>query len=115
VKVKSPRQGARFGRKLRIVADAGDDRRIERIDLYVDSRLVDRDTRAPYQETWSVPRRLSYGSHSITARAYDDAGQSGAHSIGVTRVKSTTTGAKRKKNRNGKRKRDGNRARRQLR
>jgi parallel beta-helix repeat protein len=87
VKVKSPRQGKRFTRSLKIVAEAVDDERIARVDLYVDSRLVDRDTRAPYQETWSVPKRLSYGSHSITARAYDSAAQSGAHSVGVTRVR----------------------------
>ena len=87
VKVKSPRQGARFTRTLKILAEAGDDNAIARVDLYVDKRLVDRDTRAPYQETWTVPRRLSYGSHSITARAYDSGGQSDAQSVGVTRVK----------------------------
>jgi parallel beta-helix repeat protein len=87
VRVKSPRQGTRFTRSLRIVAEAVDDERIARVDLYVDRRLVDRDTRAPYQETWTVPRRLSYGSHSITARAYDSAAQAGAHSVGVTRVR----------------------------
>jgi hypothetical protein len=81
------------------VAEASDDKGITRVDLYVDKRLVDRDTRAPYQETWTVPRRLSYGSHSITARAYDTAGQSGAHSIGVTRVRGTAAAAKRKQGR----------------
>jgi hypothetical protein len=93
VKVKSPRQGTRFSRTLKVLAEAADDQRIAHVDLYVDSRLVDRDTRAPYQETWSVPKRLSYGSHSITARAYDSAGQSNAHSVGVKRVKDTAAGA----------------------
>jgi hypothetical protein len=87
VKVKSPRRGARFTKTLRIAADARDDGRIARVDLYVDRRLIDRDTRAPYRETWSVPKRLSYGSHSITARAYDGTGQSDAHSVGVRRVR----------------------------
>jgi hypothetical protein len=103
VKVKSPRQGARFARTLKIVAEAGDDRSIARVDLYVDSRLVDRDTRAPYQETWTVPKRLSYGSHSVTAKAYDSAGQAGAHSIGVTRVKGAKAGAKGKRKHRRKR------------
>ena len=61
------------------------------------TQLVDRDTRAPYQETWRVPKRLSYGSHSVTARAYDSAGQSAADSVGVTRVKGSDTKAKRKR------------------
>ena len=105
VKVKSPRQGARFTRTLKIVAEAGDDRGVARVDLYVDRRLVDRDTRAPYQETWSVPRRLSYGSHSITAKAYDGGGQSEAHSIGVTRVKGTNAGAKGKRSKHRRKRR----------
>ena len=103
VRVKSPRQGTRFTRSLKIVAEAADDERIARVDLYVDSKLVDRDTRAPYQETWTVPKRLSYGSHSITARAYDSAGQSGAHSVGVTRVRQAGARAKRKRGRRGAR------------
>ena len=69
------------------MAEAVDDQRIARVDLYVDRKLFDRDTRAPYQETWTAPKRLSYGSHSITARAYDSAAQVGAHSVGVTRVR----------------------------
>jgi hypothetical protein len=97
VKVKSPRQGARFTRTLKIRAEAGDDHGITRVDLYVDRRLVDRDTRAPYQETWAVPRRLSYGFHSITARAYDGAGQSGAQSVGVTRMKQAGAGVRGKR------------------
>ncbi|MGH2980090.1 MAG: Ig-like domain-containing protein, partial [Solirubrobacterales bacterium] len=97
VKVRSPRQGARFTRALRILAEASDDERITRVDLYVDRRLVDRDTRAPYRDTWTVPRRLSYGSHSITARAYDSGGQSAAHAIGVKRVRNATAAAKRKR------------------
>jgi parallel beta-helix repeat protein len=103
VKVKSPRQGTRFTRRLTIVADAVDDGGVARVDLYVDSRLVDRDTSDPYSETWAVPRRLSYGSHSVTAKAYDGTGQSEAHSIGVTRVKSTKAGVKSKRSKRGKR------------
>ena len=97
VEVTSPRQGARFTRSLKIVAQASDDRRIDRVHLYVDGKLVDRDTRAPYRETWRVPKRLSYGSHSVTARAYDSAGQAAADSAAVTRVRPRSAKAKRKK------------------
>ena len=105
VKVKSPRPGARFTRTLKIVAEAGDDESVARVDLYVDGRLVDRDTRAPYQETWRVPKRLSYGSHSVTAKAYDGAGQAGAHSVGVTRVKGSQAGAKGKRSKHRRKRR----------
>ena len=97
VEVTSPRQGARFRRTLRIVAEASDDRRIDRVHLYVDGRLADRDAGAPYQETWRVPKRLSSGSHSVTARAYDSAGQWSADSVGVTRVRASSAKAKGKR------------------
>jgi len=103
VTLRSPRRGARFTRKLKILAAARDDHRVVRVDLYVDGRLVDRDTRAPYRKTWSVPKRLSYGSHSVTARAYDSAGQSAADSVGVTRVRAAKAAAKGKKSKRGKR------------
>jgi hypothetical protein len=101
VEITGPRDGASFRRILRMSAAAKDDKRVARVDFYVDSRLVDRDKTAPYRETWRV-RRLGYGSHTVTAKAYDSAGQVDADAVSVRRIrgvvaaKSKGRGAKRK-------------------
>ena len=77
-----PRSGARCGwRRPR-----KDDKRVARVDFYVDKKLVDRDTSAPFRETWRV-RKLGYGPHTITAKAYDSAGQLDADAVSVRRVR----------------------------
>jgi hypothetical protein len=101
VEITGPRDGASFRRILRMSASAKDDRRVARVDFYVDNRLVDRDTTAPYRETWRV-RRLGYGTHTVTAKAYDSAGQADADAVSVRRIrggveaKPNGRGAKRK-------------------
>ena len=101
VEITSPGNGASFRRTLAMSASAKDDKRIARVDFYVDSRLVDRDTSAPYRETWRV-RNLGYGPHTIVAKAYDSAAQVDADAVSVRRVrggveaKSKGRGTKRK-------------------
>jgi leucyl aminopeptidase len=101
VEVTSPASGASFRRTLRMAASAKDDQRVARVDFYVDRKLVDRDTTAPYRENWRV-RNLGYGTHTVTAKAYDSAGQADADAVSVRRVrggveaKSKGRGAKRK-------------------
>ena len=79
MEVTTPRQGASFGRKLKVAASAKDDKKVKSVSLYVDGKLVDRDTSAPYRDTVNA-RRLSYGTHTVTAKAYDSAGQIDADS-----------------------------------
>jgi hypothetical protein len=93
VEVTSPDSGDMFAKTLRITASATDDKRVARVDFYVDKRLVGRDRAAPYRDTWRV-RQLAYGPHTVTARAYDGAGQLDADSVSVRRVHSTTLAAK---------------------
>ena len=94
VDITSPASGASFGRTLRMAASAKDDKRVVRVDFYVDKKLVTRDTSAPYRDTWRV-RRLGYGPHTITAKAYDSAGQQDADAVSVRRVRSTAAKSKR--------------------
>jgi Big-like domain-containing protein/parallel beta helix pectate lyase-like protein len=86
VEITGPSNGASFRRTLRMSASAKDDKRVARVDFYVDSRLVGRDATAPYRETWRV-RRLGYGPHTVTAKAYDSAGQVDADAVSVRRVR----------------------------
>jgi hypothetical protein len=85
VEVTAPSSGAWFERRLRISAAATDDRKVSRVEFFVDGRLIDRDTSAPYRETWRV-RGLKYGVHTVTAKAYDTAGQLDADAVSVRRV-----------------------------
>jgi len=86
VEITSPDDGDSFRRTLRMSAQAKDDKRVARVDFFVDSRFVDRDSSAPFRETWRV-RRLGYGSHTVTAKAYDGSGQVDADSVSVRRVR----------------------------
>jgi hypothetical protein len=97
VEITDPDSGDSFRRTLRIRADADDDKRVTRVDFYVGSRLVDRDRSAPYRETWRV-RKLAYGSHTVTAKAYDSAGQVDADSVSVRRVRGGVEANSRGKN-----------------
>ena len=98
VEVTSPASGAEFAKTLRLTASAKDDKRVTRVDFYVDKRRVDRDTKAPYQETWRV-RNVEYGAHTVTARAYDSAGQLDVDTVAVRRVHSSTLKAQSKQGR----------------
>ena len=93
VEVTSPDSGDLFAKTLRMAASASDDKRVTRVDFYIDKRLVGRDRAAPYRDTWRV-RQLAYGPHTVTARAYDGAGQLDEDSVAVRRVHSTTLSAK---------------------
>ncbi len=88
VEVTAPSDGATFRSTLRITARAKDDRSIAGVNFYVDKRLVHRDTLAPYEDTWHVSR-LAYGTHVVTAKAYDSAGQLDADAVAVKRVRQT--------------------------
>jgi hypothetical protein len=45
--------------------------------------LLSRDTNAPYSATWNT-RKAGPGAHTLSARAYDKAGNNSQQTIGVT-------------------------------
>jgi hypothetical protein len=90
VSLSSPTAGQTFRYKLAMSASASDDSGVTRVDFYVDSKLVNSDTTVPYSYTYSAPKKLSYGPHTVTAKAYDAAGSSASSSVSVTRSTSAT-------------------------
>ena len=54
-------------------ASASDNVRVARVSFYVDGVLYKTDTSAPYSVSWQS-RKWSNGSHSITGKAFDAAG-----------------------------------------
>ena len=87
VDLTAPAQGATAGRDLKLSAKARDDHGIDHVEFWVDRTRVARDTKAPYTGRYDA-RSLRSGSHKVTVRAYDTAGQLATDSVTV-RVKTT--------------------------
>jgi Bacterial Ig domain len=85
VDLTAPGSGTLSGREVQLAARARDDDGIQRVEFWVDRTRVARDTRAPYTARYDA-RGLRVGSHRVTVRAYDTAGQLATDSVTV-RVK----------------------------
>lgn len=84
VSLSAPAAGTKLtGTSDIISATASDNVGVTRVEFYVDgSTLINTATTAPYNYNWN-PTTVSSGSHSLTAKAYDAAGNS-ATSTAVT-------------------------------
>lgn len=85
VSITNPRNGQVFwttrGRvTITISANANDDRKVTKVEFYVDNKLLSTDTTSPY----SARATLGIGSHTITVTAYDNAGQKRSASVRIT-------------------------------
>jgi hypothetical protein len=58
--------------KTTIVASVHDDSKIEKVEFYINNKLMTTVTQEPYQWTW---HKLSFGKKTITLKAYDDSGK----------------------------------------
>ncbi|HEY6594383.1 MAG TPA: Ig-like domain-containing protein [Asanoa sp.] len=85
VDLTTPTSGSNSGRELKLDARAGDDHGVHHFEFWVDRTRVARDTRAPYPARYDA-RNLRAGSHKVSVRAYDTAGQLATDSVTV-RVK----------------------------
>ena len=68
-----------------LTATAGGGRQISRVEFWLDGRRVARLLKAPYRARLTAARRIGYGAHTVTARAFDSAGT--ASSVAVTVVR----------------------------
>ncbi len=74
VAISAPANGAQVGDIVTITADAADNVGVAGVQFYVDGAAVGfEDTAAPYGVDWDT-RSIASGSHTITARARDAAG-----------------------------------------
>jgi len=88
VQLTAPVAGTAFTSSLAFAANASDDHGISEVRFLVDGSVVATVRSAPYAATWSVPAKVSYGTHSVTAVAVDSAGQTtNSAAVSVTRVK----------------------------
>lgn len=85
VAVSAPSPAAQVsGTSVGISAKAYDDRRVDSVQFFVDGNSVGTDTTEPFSVTWNSTS-VGNGSHNLTARATDDAGnETTSAAVGVT-------------------------------
>ncbi|WP_445149191.1 Ig-like domain-containing protein [Baekduia sp. Peel2402] len=86
-----PTIGSTFTSKLSAAATAADSDGVAKVEFWVDNTRVAVDKAAPYSTSYTAPRSLSYGNHTLSVRAFDKKGAASSVAIAVTRVKAGTT------------------------
>jgi subtilisin family serine protease len=76
VAISVPAAGATLGGTVTITATASDDAGVTQVAFYVDGAYVAADATAPYAADWDTTGSGN-GAHTLTARAYDAAGNVG--------------------------------------
>ncbi|MHA7630223.1 Ig-like domain-containing protein [Corallococcus sp. M7] len=82
VAIVSPASGANVSGAVSLQVSANDDRQMERVNYFVDGKLLGTRLSAPYALTWDSTFQAN-GSHTLTATAMDAAGN-GSTSASVT-------------------------------
>ncbi len=90
ISLTSPANGTTLSGVTIISATATDNVVIDHIDFYRGTILIGADATAPYSIDWDTTQTTN-GSHSISARAYDAAGNSTASSSVLVTVSNTVT------------------------
>jgi hypothetical protein len=81
--ITAPLSGAAVSGSVALAATASDNVGVSRVEFRVDGTLVLSDTAAPYAATWNAAAAAP-GSHTITATAYDAAGNTSVATVSVT-------------------------------
>ncbi len=80
VTIASPATAASISGSVAINANASDDAGVTRVEFRVDGSLIATDSAAPYGTTWNA-EAAPLGLHSITAKAFDAAGNSSVYTV----------------------------------
>lgn len=75
--ITSPASGANLKSSITVSASGSDAIGVTKVEFYVDSTLITSDTTAPYSISWNTTT-VTNASHSLTSKAYDQAGNIGA-------------------------------------
>jgi hypothetical protein len=77
VAITTPASAAKAAGTVTIGATATDNIGVTRVSFYADGKLIATDTAAPYAVSWNA-ETVALGSHTLTAQANDQAGNSGS-------------------------------------
>jgi hypothetical protein len=80
--ITSPSNGSTVGKKVTINATASDNIAVTKLELYIDGVLKSVTNTSSLSYNWNT-NTASKGSHTITAKAFDAAGNTGVYSITV--------------------------------
>lgn len=83
VSLTAPANGATVSGTITVSANASDNVGVSRVELSVDGSLVGTSTASPYQVSWNTTS-VGNGGHTVTAKAFDAAGNSASSSASVT-------------------------------
>ncbi|MBN1329336.1 MAG: S8 family serine peptidase [Candidatus Heimdallarchaeota archaeon] len=83
ISITSPNLGDTLNGQVTITASATDNVGVTRVEFYADGSLIGTDTSSPYTCTLDTTT-LNDGSHTLSAKAYDAAGNSNVHSITIS-------------------------------
>lgn len=82
--ITAPSAGATVSGTTNVTASASDNVGVTKVEFYVDGALASTDTSAPYSFSWNTTAAAD-GSHSLSSKAYDGAGNVGTSaSVSVT-------------------------------
>ncbi|WP_257449822.1 Ig-like domain-containing protein [Archangium lipolyticum] len=71
--ISAPAANALVGGTVQVSATASDTHAVAKVELYADGTLIGTDTSTPYAVSWNSTA-VADGSHTLTAKAYDTAG-----------------------------------------
>lgn len=84
VSVTSPLEGATVSGKVSTGVNASDDVGVVKVEFYADGSLLTTVTSAPYAALWDTTIYPNNSAHTLTAKAYDAAGNQANSTISVT-------------------------------
>jgi hypothetical protein len=82
-----PTTGSTFTSSLSAAARVTDSEGVQRVEFWLDGTRMSSDKAAPYATTYSVPKSVSYGAHTLTVRAFDKKGHASSVAVAVSKVK----------------------------
>jgi len=83
VSITSPKAGATVSGSVSLSASASDNTGVTRVEFYIDGAIFATKTATPYSATWNT-RSYASGTHTVTAKAYDAAGNTSSAQVTVT-------------------------------
>jgi chitodextrinase len=90
VSITSPASGATVSGSQTVAANASDNAAVSKVDFLVDGSLAASDTSSPYGFSWDTTK-ITNGSHSLTANAYDSSNNVSSSSVVVNTSNGDTT------------------------
>lgn len=88
--ISTPGHSETISGNYAVTADASDDVGVTKMEFYIDNTLVATDTSVPYGFNWNTTTYAN-GSHTLSALAYDAAGNIGVHTH-ITTIQNTAGG-----------------------